>query len=308
MRDFIREIKKIECEKLIFSFSKLSIEMFRQKKCTLPVDVAFQYHGMSRRFTTIVSAWDLLGIEYLAVLHSNDFHHAQKVVPIEQLINLYHKYENDHSIAPALKTTNTDTIFRALMGMTAEQFQFQDLRWVFEKFNRDYYILHAAKFEHRVSINVDDITKKVFGLSVEDYISILILILGLCIKSPTPLSAYEENESLIQRAIYSKPNIEKVIQHYSCTYKELRANSLGKQLLYSKPFVFTQRSRSYIASSLFLVTMAVGNGLYWLARDYYFEQKTQEFTNEFGLLFEDYIKELCDLYCKKVNGEFYLQD
>ena len=97
--------------------------------------------------------------------------------------------------------------------------------------------------------------------------------MGLCIKSPTPLSAYEENESLIQRAIYSKPNIEKVIQHYSCTYKELRANSLGKQLLYSKPFVFTQRSRSYIASSLFLVTMAVGNGLYWLARDYYFEQK-----------------------------------
>lgn len=49
---------------------------------------------------------------------------------------------------------------------------------------------------------------------------------------------------------------------------------------------------------MYLVAMMVGNGLYWLVRDYYFKQGTQKFVNAFGLLFEDYIKDLALNYCE----------
>ena len=50
------------------------------------------------------------------------------------------------------------------MGMTAEQFAYEDLYWLFEKFSRDYYILFAAKnFEHRSIIDTDAIVREIFG-------------------------------------------------------------------------------------------------------------------------------------------------
>ena len=44
--------------------------------------------------------------------------------------------------------------------------------------------------------------------------------------------------------------------------------------------------------------MLVGNGLYWLVRDYYCKQGTQVFVNTFGCLFEDYIKDIASKYCE----------
>lgn len=49
--------------------------------------------------------------------------------------------------------------------------------------------------------------------------------------------------------------------------------------------------------------MLVGNGLYWLVRDYYLRQGTQKFVNAFGLLFEDYIEDLAINYCELFEWE-----
>ena len=42
--------------------------------------------------------------------------------------------------------------------------------------------------------------------------------------------------------------------------------------------------------------MLVGNGLYWVVKDYY-KEKGQTFVNAFGRLFKDYIVDLADTYC-----------
>ena len=278
----------------------MSINMFKQSQCTIDVDFPVFRLGNPRKATVMATAWDLLEIEYLSVLNSNDFRHSKKKVSLGQFINLYRKYENNHSIAPVLKTTDSNGLFRAIMGMTAEQFQYQNMSWLFEKFNRDYYILCSAKFEHREEIDINAITKEVFGLSADDYIAVLVMIWGLCAQQPEPICAFKKIIDLKDTSVFSEQNVEKVIQYYSCTYKDLRESSIGKQLLYSKPFILTERSKTYIASSLFLVAMTIANGLYWLARDYYQKQKTQRFVNAFGLLFEDYIKDVASLYC---NGD-----
>ena len=89
----------------------------------------------------------------------------------------------------------------------------------------------------------------------------------------------------------------RLVKYYSCDYKTLRSSSLGKQLLYSKPFVKTQRN-TYFLSSLYSLGMTIGNGLYWVVRDYFRIQGTQKFVNAFGLLFEDYIIDIANKYCR----------
>ncbi len=49
--------------------------------------------------------------------------------------------------------------------------------------------------------------------------------------------------------------------------------------------------------------MIIGNGLYWLARDYYFKQNSFYFVNAFGEIFEDYIDELASQYMQTGKWE-----
>ena len=299
MKDFITEIKKIKTDALIYKFSEISIEMFRGVQYIKTVEMPVVRYGKLQKMSVQLSAWDIPNIAFLSVRYSNDYRQADKVASIEQLVDLYRKYENEHSAAEKIKESEINSVFRFVLGMSAEQFQYQNLQWIFEKFNRDYYILVAAKnFEHRNIIDTNAIVKEVFGYSADDYVAILLMIYWLCSQCPDPLSAPERIYCRKENTILTTENITRFIDYYSCDYKGLRSNSLGKQLFYSKPFIKTQRHGMYLAVSMYLVAMMVGNGLYWLVRDYYFKQHTQMFVNAFGLLFEDYIKDLASNYCK----------
>lgn len=298
MKNFISEIKKINTAGLIYEFSKISIDMFAKLECARDVELPpiLRYGKMQRPIVQLL-AWDFPNIAFLSVKESNDYRHANRVSTVGQLIDLYREYDNKHSAAESIKNADADGLFRVLLGMTAEQFLYQNWRWIFEKFNRDYYILLAATdFEHRGQIDTNTVVKDVLGYSADDYIAILLMVFWLCSKHPDPLSAPENLYCRKEDTILTRNNITRFIEYYSCTYKELRESSLGKQLLYSKPFVKTQKDGSYLSVSMFLVAMLVGNGLYWLVRNYYLKQGTQKFVNTFGLLFEDYIKDLAQKY------------
>lgn len=298
MKNFVSEIKKINTDELIYKFSEISIEMFKANQYMRKVEIPVIRYGRNQKLIVQLSAWDIPNIAFLSVKESNDYRHADKVSSVGQLVDLYREYDNEHSAAESIKNAD-DGVFRVVLGMTAEQFQYQNLWRIFEKFNRDYYILLAAKnFEHRNEIDTNAAVKEVFGCSADDYVAILLMIFWLCNQHPDPLSAQENLYCRKENTILTKKNISKFIEYYSCDYKELREHSLGKQLLYSKPFIKTQRHGVYLAASMYLVAMMVGNGLYWLVRDYYFKQETQKFVNAFGLLFEDYIKDLALNYCK----------
>lgn len=272
--------------------------MFKKVQYWRNVEVPVVRYGKHQKMLVQLSAWDIPSIAFLSVKESNDYRHADKVSSVGQLVALYREYDNEHSAAESIKNA-ADGVFRVVLGMTAEQFQYQNLWWIFEKFNRDYYILLAAKnFEHRSEIDTNAAVKEVFGCSTDDYVAILLMIFWLCSQHPDPLSAPESLYCRKENTILTTENITKFIEYYSCDYKELREHSLGKQLLYSKPFIKTQRHGEYLAVSMYLVAMIVGNGLYWLVRDYYFKQGTQKFVNAFGLLFEDYIKDLALNYCE----------
>lgn len=299
MKDFISEIRKINTDDLIYKFSEISIDMFKRNQCLRDVEIPVVRFGRRQKLVVSLSAWDIQNIAFLSVKESNDYRNADKIATVGQLVDLYREYDNEHSPAESMKNADTNEVFRIILGMTAEQFQYQKLSWIFEKFNRDYHILLSANgYEHRDTIDVDAIVRKVFGYSANDYIAVLLMVFWLCSQHPDPLSAPERLYCRKEHTILTAENLTRFVKYYSCTYRELREHPLGKQLLYSKPFIKTQRNSTYLSVSLFLIAMTVGNGLYWIVRDYYCKQGTQKFVNLFGLLFEDYIKELAQKYCE----------
>lgn len=300
MKDFISAIKRINTDGLIYAFSDKSIKMFNQNKCMMDVEIPVIRLGRHQTLVVTLTAWDINNIEFLSVIHSNDFRHSDKMSSPNMLVDMYRDYDNEHSAADTIKGANTNSLFRTLLGMTAEQFLYQDISWVFDKFDRDYYILHAAQgFPHKDKIDISTIVRETFGCSVDEYITILITVFWLSKQHPDILSAPESMFDHYENPILTKDNIEKVVKYYSCSYDELRKSVYGKQLLYSKPFIKTQRGGRYLSSNVYLVAMAFANGLYWLARDYYRSINSQNFVNSFGDLFEDYIKDIATTYCSQ---------
>ena len=298
MRDFITEIRKIPTSRVLLTLSEISIDMFRKMECRKDIDVEVVKNGLVRTGKVALLGWDIQNIAFLSVKHSNDYRDSNSSTSVSEIINLYRKYDNDHSAAEQLRESDIDGVFRIIMGMSSEQFPFQQLGIIFEKFNRDYYILMAADhFEHHSKLDMNGIVEDTFDYSADDYVAVLMMVFWLCNQSPIPLRAMERVSLEKESDLISVENLTKFIDYYSCTYKELRESKLGKQLLYSKPFIKTQRTGSYITSNMFLVAYTIGNGLYWLVRDHYCNLKSQHFINTFGLLFEDYIKDLAQRYC-----------
>lgn len=298
MKDFISEIRKIETDKVLSWMSMASIEMMRQNQCVQLVDVPVVRYGKMQVNKVPLTAWDILDIAYLSVKYSNDYRSDDKSVSFEQLAVLYRKYENEHSVAKDLEDASFEKINRIILGMTAEQFQYQNWSWISEKLNREYYILTVASdFENRNEIDVTEVVEDVFGYSVDDYLSMVIWVIFLCIRDPDPMAYYESLRKHSADAVFTYDNLKNFIDYYSCSYDDLRSNPIGKQLLYSKPFIKTQRHENYLAVSIFPVLMILGNGLYWLVRDYYHKQNNEKFLHAFGMLFEDYIAYLAKCYC-----------
>lgn len=214
MRDFISEIKRINTDGVIFEFSKASVEMFRDDQYQKPFEIVLNKYGIKKKANVLLSAWDIQDIAYLSVVHSNDYRRMDHLPTMGHLINLYRGYENENSIAEEIGKSDIDRIFRAILGMTAEQFQYENIGWIFEKFNRDYYILVAAKdFEHRSLLNVNTVTKELLDLSAEDYLMVLFMVFGLSRLDPIPLRWYERLVPAELPPIVSRENVEKIIRY-----------------------------------------------------------------------------------------------
>lgn len=138
MDPFISELRKINTEGLIFEFSKLSIKMFKNDKAMKEIEFPIKHFGVIKPARVGLSAWDIPLIEYLSVINSNDYRRAEHLPSLAQLANSFRKYDNEHSIAPTIKNGDIDVVFRSILGLTAEQFQFQYKSWIFDKINRNY--------------------------------------------------------------------------------------------------------------------------------------------------------------------------
>lgn len=317
MKNFIQTIKGISAEKLIHQFAEISVDMCKKQEYLRDIDVPIIQGNMKRIMTVQLSAWDIHGIQYHAICNSNDYRNSITVYTAGQIVDMYRQFENQESPAEELQKADLSGVFKILFGLVSEQLPFQNMGWIYENFNRNYHILVASdKVNRNLKIGLEQIIRENFGWSIDEYISVQLIVYWLCMQHCDPLTAPEKIYRKQNETVLTKENIEKYIKYYSCSYGDVRHSPIKKQIFYSRPFIHTDKSGVYIASNCYLVFWMISNSLYWLIRDYYNDLGSQEFVNAFGTMFEDYLKELAGKHfqpeqwrvipiMKKKSADFY---
>lgn len=317
MKNFIQAIKGISAENLIYQFAELSVDMYKKQEFLHDIEVPIVQGFMRKVMIVKLSAWDIHGIQYHAICNSNDYRNSTRAYTVGQIVNLYRQFENQESPAEDLQKADLSGVFKILFGMASEQLPFQNMGWIYENFNRNYHILLASdKINRNLKVGLEQIIREKFGWSIDEYISVQLIVYWLCTQHCNPLTAPEEMYRKQDDTILTKENIKKFINYYSCDYSEVRRSPIKKQIFYSRPFIHTDKSGAYIASNCYLVFWMISNSLYWLIRDYYNDLGSYEFVSCFGTMFEDYLKELAEKHFlpeqwkviprgKKRSADFY---
>lgn len=311
MKDFTSFIKNYSTRDLIYFFSELSIDIYNNQRsqldgelpCTIKFPLNILQHGfIPKQEQVMLSAWDIQDIAYLSIVNANDY--RREIITKEKagvVVNLYRGYVNEHSKNKYIPNVKLPNVFKYMMGMTYEQFKYQNLAWTYQSFCRNYHILQgSSRINRNEIIDINEITKELFGVCVDDFLVNIIYLVWLCTRHPDPLG--EKNNLSVKNGnhILNKENLQKILAYYSVTYEEVRESPIQKQLFYSKPFVVTQKKEETIMVSLYLVQMLFADGLYWLIRDYYYKNGMgNRFINAFGTMFEEYFIELAELYLTK---------
>lgn len=309
MKDFISFVKNTSTEEFIKFWGEMSIRIYQKQlksidenelKATIKFPLKINQYGfIPQNVKVMLSAWDIPNMIYVSICESTDYRNGHMTEDTAGYVtNLYREFENKKSANNYLKDASIEKVFAYIMGMTYEQFEFQNLSWTLQNFNRNYHILVASdKICRKEIIDIRVIIEEQFGFGIDELLMNELIILWLCSQHSDPLTA---PENLYQGKISSsvtKERIKKIIEYYSVDYDQVRKCVINKQIFYSKPFVKTQKHKQTLLVSMHLLQMSFADGLYWLMRDYYrFNDKGQKFLNVYGNMFEDYFKELAELY------------
>ena len=308
MKDFISYIKNFSTREFINFFSEISIELYKKQQAksegelmcnmTFPLDI-LKYGFVHKQVQVMLSAWDIPEMAYVSITNANDY--GKEVMTREKVgivVNLYRGYENECTKKGYSNGEMAPDIWKLMTGMTYEQFRYQNLAWTYQSFNRNYHILVGAeKICRDKIIDINRVTQELFGMNTDEYLACIMYLLLLCSVSPKPLeietNAYKGKIS----NVVSRENLKKIINYYSITYDAVRKSLIQKQIFYSKPFVIAEKKEEPIMVSIYLMQMLLAEGLYWLIRDYYFNNNLGiGFINEFGTMFEVYFEELAEFY------------
>lgn len=310
MDRFIEKIKKYSLKNVLYITSKLSGEFFREHNsgniAVIIEDVRFVKNGIIKKQQVWITIWNLIDFVFNAVIYTNDYR-SLSITQRDELffliklcqecidqINAKQPFANDPNIQ------NEFLIY--LHGSAGEQFKAQSPMLVFDNYCRGKYILEkiGSQFD---GIDVEKIVISETGLNSELVSQILLLLWCISTKNPYILDEIGDQDI----GGFSNENIESVVKYYSTNYDEIRKSSMGRQILYTKPFILTDTGK-FISSNALLVLYLYENSTYWIIRDYDLKRKKQDFVNAFGIYFEVYMKELFELYLEETDYHKIAED
>lgn len=304
--DYIRTLRQFTLDELLTKINEESTKiLFKEnkdqvnalKRVTVPIMNLATNQQMKDE--VLVSAWQLIDLAYNAIVATNDYRGktptnedlyllcAETNALLEEREKLY---LNDISGKPQF--------FLYLWGFTGEQFKMQGISSIFQNAARDLYILLGMPRTDD-TFDIPEIIKKETGVSWIVLISALFLA-WFAFTHDNSLKALKE--SVLWDDEFKQTDFEKVIERYTITYNEIRESSLKRQVLYTRPFIRTQR-RSIIAVNSYLNLFIYEHCALWTLRDHYKKQNSGEFFNIFGSLFETYFRELLETYVEKSHYE-----
>lgn len=299
-KEFCSLLKQFSVTGILKSTYEISKEIFF-KNCsikTLKQHVS-EYDSKTGKLLEqdiIIQPWQFPDLIYKSIKYSNDYRGDQNLSRNKFLLILCitNEYMESQTIPLTNELHSELDISSFTYGFGAEQFKYQTTLICCRNLIRELYIIFSLTKKQSSIIKPDEIVKEEIGVEWQD---LIVVLYGIFIDS---LFHQDINEAVNYLNLESSKNkyeiFKKATDHYSIDYSKIRNNSLERQVFYVKPYIRTQRD-NLITASVYLNLFIVEHAVFWIIRDHYFNKtknEQQTFTNEFGHLFEYYLKELLE--------------
>ncbi len=278
-------IKVINRESVALFENHSNSELGIAKMIDIPIFV--RGNRIPQHMQHYITPWNLVDLAYFLIKESNDYRSSSmdqnEVYIMHELI---FEYVNREEIIPRKikEEDETDFILR-VYGLLGEQIKHQRTECLFDNLFRDIYILFDV--DKSGKFNYSEILETEIGVS--SWKSIV----ADLVRAWLGFTKVDTLEDVIRTIPWNNENdivrFKRVISHYTADYKEIRNHKLGRQILYSKPFVRSQKG-DIISVSTFLNLFVCEHSIFWIIRDHF--KDGQLFTNHYGKLFETYLDEM----------------
>ena len=255
-----------------------------------------------KKYKITVAAWNLSEVAYHAIIAANDYGKKVDDEFLFYAVNEHILFREAISKENYNATNKDDILMRILVGLSQQQFWYQETLWLREEFNRQVEILH--KIPESICApelfgceNFDWVFKKALDMSIDDFRSVIMLLHALNM-AKLDLSRVCLPQDIIKiHSAFTDDNLRKVIEFYSTTYKGVRNSRFGirENYLALKPIVQTDKNVLVIPDA-YLMAKKMVDGPLWVIRDSFQslpdKKSRNRFVNGYGYLFEKYVENM----------------
>lgn len=302
VNDYCTLIKKFSIQSILNSIYVMSREI-RKNSCSIDslqrhIVLRDEKNGQIFDCDILIQPWQFADLAYKSITESSD---SLGIIDLDSNIFLFLLLKTNEyisilteSIIQKLNSELDKSLF--LYGLAGEQFKYQTQFAFYENLIRELYIIFSITKKYQSSVNPEEIIMLEMGVERKDLIFVLF---GVYMDS----FFHQDVNEAINYLIFDKGKnkiliFKKVIDYYSIDYNAVRNNPIGRQIFYVKPYIKTQ-SDSLLTVSVYFNQFIIEHAVFWIIRNYFFnncKKEQQKFTNEFGRLFEHYLKELFIFY------------
>ncbi|MBK5261050.1 MAG: hypothetical protein JJE17_00575 [Peptostreptococcaceae bacterium] len=284
-------ISQYDSKILIQEFAKINQNIFNNKAKNKEPYIEIIMERGFRKITNIVGHWTIrdIIIRIISRAHNDNYALIKKNINDEELkeiIAQFGVYEQENS-----KKIKEADIFYILHGYSEQQFYCQVNRSL-DNFTRNRIIFVEI---NRLSGNILDIETPLMNTLGLNYHEFQYLMAVLYIKSKDDINPLNYKEGYFNGAdfIDAESKYKKLVKYFTGEYKDVQEvdSNLARYLF---PIIFDGTSTTVI--DMFMLEQKLYEGDYWVIREYYcknpLKRDANYFPNTFGILFENYIKEI----------------
>ena len=247
----------------------------------------------------MIMAWALIDLAYYLIKTSNDFRgkkieYDAELYILQEAVDNY-KERNEHDFLENQDEQKID-FFMYLWGFAGEQFKTESPAIVLDNQSRDLYILF--EINDPSEFNIEESLSAETGLTWQMIIAYLTL-------AWVEFTQVDTLDEVNKRIGWKNPDNEKefvnLLERYTADYQCVRESQMGRQILYAKPYIRTQKGE-VVSVSAYLNYFLCEHSVLWIVRDRFKNLDRQDFVNYFGNMFEKYFAEL--LGCTLDKNEY----
>ncbi|NLD10802.1 MAG: hypothetical protein GX671_03485 [Clostridiales bacterium] len=310
-KEYTLLLRKFRLSSLLKRINQESLSLFNNNEQNEPVGIKWtnftlytEAYRRPHKQDIVITAWDLVDLAYDAIVATNDYR-GSDISTNEELYLLVstssaRKQRAEAKLIASLPERGGPDFFIYLWGFSGEQFKMQSPGRVLLNSARELYIIIDISKRVKVSDDIEDIVYKEVGTSWKNILMSLFLLWCASYYNMDIMQFYKEFQWDKDFCIN---DFLRVLERYTASYEDVKHSPLRRQILYTKPYIRTARE-GIISINCYLNLFVYEHCILWIVREYYSKKNSRQFTSGFGVLFEEYFKELLETY---VEADCYVK-